>query len=95
MSKSFSFAVVPEAVTQDYLAKYMIGGHAMNVKVFHPDYNDHREVLMKTVKDGRAAITRGWPRVVRALRMEEGTIWASRITFSSNKNVFRLSLYSL
>ena len=43
----------------------MIGGHAMKVKVFHPDYNEHREVLMKTVKDGRAAITRGWPRVTR------------------------------
>ena len=33
----------------------MIGGHAMKVKVFHPDYNEHREVLMKTVKDGRTA----------------------------------------
>ncbi len=44
----------------------MIGGHTMKVKVFHTDYNEHREVLMKTVKDGRAAITRGWPRVVRA-----------------------------
>ena len=66
----------------------------MKVKVFHPDYNEHREVLMKTVKDGRAAITRGWPRVVRALRME-GTISAFRFTFSSNQNVFHLSLYSL
>ena len=73
----------------------MIGGHAMKVKVFHPDYNEHREVLMKTVKDGRAAITRGCPRVVRALRMEEGTIWAFRFTFSSNQNAFRLSLHSL
>ena len=52
----------------------MIGGHAMKVKVFHPDYNEHREVLMKTVKDGQAAITRGWPRVVRALCMEKATI---------------------
>ena len=67
----------------------------MKVKVFHPDYNEHREVVMKTVKDGRAAITRGWPRVVCALRMEEGTISALRFTFSSNQNVFRLSLYSL
>ena len=47
----------------------MIGGHAMKVKVFHPDYNEHREVRMKTVKDGQAAITRGWPRVVHALRI--------------------------
>ena len=31
----------------------------MKVKVFHPDYNEHREVVMKTVKDGWAAITRG------------------------------------
>ena len=67
----------------------------MKVKVFHPDYNEHREVLMKTVKDGRAAITRGWPRVLPALRMEEGTIWAFRFSFSSNQNVFCLSLYSL
>ena len=67
----------------------------MKVKVFHLDYNEHREVVMKTVKDGRAAITRGWPRVVRALRMEEGTIWAFCFTFCSNQNVFRLSLYSL
>ena len=67
----------------------------MKVKVFHPDYNEHREVLMKTMKDGRAAITRDWPRVVRALHMEEGTIWAFRFTFASNQNVFRLSLYSL
>jgi hypothetical protein len=95
MSESFSFPVVPEVVSQDYLAKYMIGGHTMKVKVFHLDYNEHREVIIKTVKDGRAAITRGWPRVVRALRMEEGTIWAFRFTFSSNQNVFRLSLYSL
>ena len=73
----------------------MIGGHAMKVKVFHLEYNEHGEVVMKTVKDGRAAITRGWPRVVRALRMEEGTVWAFRFTFSSNQNVFRLSLYSL
>jgi hypothetical protein len=67
----------------------------MKVKVFHPDYTEHREVLMKTVKDGQVAITRGWPRVMHALHMEEGTIWAFRFTFSSNQNVFRLSLYSL
>ena len=67
----------------------------MKVKVFHLDYNEHREVVMKTMKDGWAAITRGWPRVMRALCMEEGTIWAFCFTFSSNQNVFRLSLYSL
>ena len=67
----------------------------MKVKVFHPDYNEHQEVLTKTVKDGWAAITRGCPRVVRALCMEEGTICAFRFTFSSNQNVFHLSLYNL
>ena len=67
----------------------------MKVKVFHLDYNEHREVVMKTVKDGWAAITRGWPRVVCALRMEEGTIWAFCFTFSSDHNVCCLSLYSL
>ena len=67
----------------------------MKVKVFHQDYNEHREVLMKIVKDGRAAITSGWPRVMHELGMEEGTIWAFRFTFSSNQNVFHLSLYSL
>ena len=64
----------PKQFTQDYLTKYMIGGHAMKVKVLHRDYNENREVLMKTVKDGRASFTRGWPRVVHALIMEEGTI---------------------
>ena len=67
----------------------------MKVKVFHTDYNVHQEVVMKTMKDGRAAITRGWPRVVHALRMVVGTIWAFHFRFSSNQNVFRLSLYSL
>ena len=66
----------------------MIGGHTMKVKVFHPDYNEHREVLMKTVKDGRATITRGWPRVMRALRMEEGTIWAFRSPSPATKMCF-------
>ena len=37
----------------------MISEHAMKVKVFHRDYNEHREVPMKTVKDGWAAIIRG------------------------------------
>jgi len=67
----------------------------MKVKVFHPDYNEHREVLMKTVKDGKEAITRGWPRVVLAFCIEEGTIWAFRFTLFSNQNVFRLFLYHL
>ena len=84
----------PKQFTQDYLSNYMIGGHA-KVKVFLPDYNDYLEVLMKTVKDGWATITRGWTRVVRAFGMQEGTIWAFDFTLSSNQNVFRLSLYRL
>ena len=84
MSESVSFGVVPEAVHSRLPAKYMIGGHAMKVKVFHPDYNEHREVIMKTVKDGRATIIRGLPRVLCALRMEEGIIWAFCFSFSSN-----------
>ena len=67
----------------------------MKVKVFHPNYDEHREVVMKTVKDGRTAITRDWPRVVHTLRMEEGTIWAFLFKFSNNQNVFCLSLYIL
>ena len=51
----------------------MIGGHA-KVKVFLPEHDDYLDVFMKTVKDGRSAITRGWTRVVRAFCMEEGTI---------------------
>ena len=84
----------PKQFTQDYLSNYMIGGHA-KVKVFLPDYSDYLEVLMKTVKDGRSAITRGWTRVVRAFGMEEGTIWAFCFTLFSNQNVFRLFLYRL
>ena len=35
----------------------MIGGHA-KVKVFLPEHDDYLDVFMKTVKDGRSAITR-------------------------------------
>ena len=48
----------PKQFTPDYLSKYMIGGHA-KVKVFLPDHDDYLDVLMKIVKDGRSAITRG------------------------------------
>ena len=85
---------MPKKFTQDDLSNYMIGGHA-KVKVVLPEHDDYLDVFMKTVKDGRSAITRGWTKVVRAFRMEEGTIWAFCFTFSSNQNVFRLSLYSL
>ncbi|KAE8820457.1 LRR receptor-like serine/threonine-protein kinase RPK2 [Hordeum vulgare] len=56
----------PKQFTNDYLAKYMIGRHAMKVKVFHQDYNESREVLMKTVKDGRASMTKDPPNHVPA-----------------------------
>ena len=95
MYESFSFAVVPEAVHSRLPRKVHDWWHIIKFKVFHPDYNEHREVVMKIVKDGWEAITRGWPRVMRALRMEEGTIWAFRFTFSGNQNVFHLSRYSL
>ena len=70
----------------------MIGGHAVKVKVFHPDYNEHREVVMKTVKDGQAAITRGSPRVMCDLRMEEGTIWAT-VSLQSLVQLWFIILY--
>ena len=53
MSESFSFAVILEAVHSRLPHKYMIDRHTMKVKVFHPDYNEHREVLMKTVSHAR------------------------------------------
>jgi hypothetical protein len=55
----------PKQFTQDYLLNYMIGGHA-KVKVFLPEHDDYLDVFIKTVKDGRSAITRGWTRVVHA-----------------------------
>ena len=58
MSESFSFAVVAKQFTQDYLSNYMIGGHA-KVKVFLPEHDDYLDVFMKTMKDGRSAITMG------------------------------------
>ena len=94
MCESFSFAVVATAVYSRLLSNYMIGGHA-KVKVFLPEHDDYLDVFMKTVKDGRSAITRGWTRVVRAFCMEEGTMWALRFTLFINQNVFRLFLYRL
>ena len=85
---------MPKQFTQDYLSKYMIGEHA-KVKLFLSEHNDYLDVFMKTVKDGRSAITRGWTRVVRAFCMEEGTIWAFRFTLFSNHNIFHLFLYRL
>ena len=72
----------------------MIGGHA-KVKVFLPKHDNYLDVSMKTVKDGRSAITRGSTRVVGAFLREEGIIWAFRFTLFSNQNIFRLFLYRL
>ena len=90
----FPLQWLPKQFTPDYLLNYMIGGNA-KVKVFLPEHDDYLDVFMKTVKDGRSAITRGWTRVVRAFCMEEGTIWAFRFTLFSNQNIFRLFLYRL
>ena len=65
------------------------------VKLFLLEHDDYLGVFMKTVKDGRSDITRGWTRVVRAYCMEEGTIKAFRFTLFSNQNVFHLFLYHL
>ena len=84
----------PKQFTKDYLSNYMIGGHA-KVKVFLPGHDDYLDVSMKTVKGGRSAIIGGWTRVMRAFCMEEGKIWAFRLTLFSNQNVFHLFLYRL
>ena len=94
MSESFSFVVVAKAVYSRLPLK-LHDWWACKVKVFLPKHDDYPEVFMKTVKDGRSAVTRGWTRVVCAFCMEEGTIWAFRFTLFSNQNIFRLSLYHL
>ena len=75
----------------------MLGVEATKIKVYHPDYHeDGLHVFLKSVKDGRAVITRGWTKVVHAFSMKEGTIWAFRFYNCSNsENDFRLSLYRL
>ena len=76
----------------------MIGGHAMKVKVFLADYNEHREVFLKAVKDGRAIVTRGWTKEVHAYGMHDGTLWAFRffnIVGSQNDLHLSLHLYRL
>ena len=95
MSESFFLLqCILKQFTQDYLSNYMIGGHA-KVKVFLSEHDDYLDVFMKTAKDGRSAITRGWTRVMCAFCMEEGTIWAFRFTLFSNQNIFRTFPYRL
>ena len=75
----FSFQWFPKLFTDDYLANYMTGVEATKVKVYNSCYHDNAlEVFLKAVKDGRAIVTRGWTKVVRAYGMQEGTLWAFR-----------------
>ncbi|KAE8821280.1 LRR receptor-like serine/threonine-protein kinase RPK2 [Hordeum vulgare] len=65
--------------TEDYMSNYMIGGRG-KFKVYLRGHDDFLDFLIKTKKDGQSAITRGWPRVVPALCMDEDTIWPFRFT---------------
>ena len=47
----FPLQWLPKQFTQDYLSKYMIGGHA-KVKVFLPEHDDYLDVFMKTWRMG-------------------------------------------
>src|SRR6266511_4321152 len=63
----FSFQWFPKLFTDDYLANYMTRVEATKVKVYNSCYHDNAlEVFLKAVKDGRAIVTRGWTKVVRA-----------------------------
>ena len=65
------------------------------LKFFYKDY-DEPDVVLKIVKDGRAVITKGWTKVVKAFHMKEGSIWAFRFSnFDDNQKLFRLSLYRI
>ena len=91
----FSFQWFPKLLSDDYLANYMTGVEATKVKVYIPCYHDNApEVLLKTVKDGRAIVTRGWTKVVRAYGMQEGTLWAFRFFNTvGSQNDLHLSLH--
>lgn len=57
--------------SQDYLTNYIIGVEATKVKIYYSECDDDDlEVFLKTVKDGKAFIKRGWPKVLRAFDME-------------------------
>ena len=94
-SELLLFSVVYKQFTKDYLSNYAIQGEAVKVKVFRKDH-DELDVVLKIVKDGRAVITKGWTKVVKAFHMKEGSIWAFRFSnFDDNQKLFRLSLYRL
>ena len=91
----FSFQWFLKLFTDDYLANYMTGVEATKVKVYNSCYHDNAlEVFLKAVKDGRAIITRGWTKVVRAYGMQEGTLWAFRFFNTiDSQNDLHLSLH--
>ena len=91
----FCFQWFSKQFTKDYLSNYATQGEAIKVKVFSKDH-DELDVVLKIVKDGRAVITKGWTKVVKALYMKEGLIWAFRFSnFGNNLKQFCLSLYRL
>ena len=91
----FGFQWFSKQFTQDYLSNYAIEGEAIKVKVFYKDY-DELNVVLKIVKDGRAVITKGWTKVVKALHMKEGSICAFCFSnFDDSQKLFRLSLYRI
>ena len=73
----------------------MTGVEATKVKVYNSCYHDNAlEVFLKAVKDGRAIVTRGWTKVVRAYGMQEGTLWAFRFFKTiGSQNDLHLSLH--
>ena len=91
----FSFQWFPKLFTDDYLANYMTGVEATKVKVYNSCYHDNAlEVFLKAVKDGRAIVTRGWTKVVRAYGMQEGTLCAFRFFNTvGSQNDLHLSLH--
>ncbi len=73
----------------------MTGVETTKVKVYNSCYNDNAlEVFLKAVKDGRAIVTRGWTKVVRAYGMQEGTLWEFRFFNTiESQNDLHLSLH--
>ena len=73
----------------------MTGVEETKVKVYNSYYHDNAlEVFLKVVKDGRAIVTRGWTKVVRAYGMQEGALWASRFFINiGSQNDLHLSLH--
>ena len=95
VSDIFSFQWFSKLFTDDYLANYMTGVEATKVKVYNSCYHDNAlEVFLKAMKDGRAIVTRGWAKVVRAYGMQEGTLWAFRFFNTiGSQNDLNLSLH--